>query len=64
MHPMELVMNMITKKSLGNNPMVNNLIEMAKKGDRQGVETFARNIYAQQGKDFDKEFNQFMSNFK
>lgn len=47
-----------------NNPIMKNLVEMAEKGDKEGVETFARNLYAQQGKDFDKDFSEFMNNFK
>lgn len=60
-NPKDAVINMI---KTNNNPMVKNLVEMAEKGDSQGVENFARNLYQQQGRDFDKEFNEFMSNFK
>lgn len=59
--PKDAVINIIKSN---NNPMVKNLVEMAEKGDSKGVETFARNLYAQQGRDFDKEFNEFMNNFK
>lgn len=59
--PKDAVINMIKSN---NNPMVKNLVEMAETGNYKGVEDFARNLYAQQGKDFDKEFNDFMSNFK
>lgn len=47
-----------------NNPIMKNLVEMAEKGDKEGVENFARNLYTQQGKDFDKDFSEFMNNFK
>jgi hypothetical protein len=60
-NPKDAVINIIKSN---NNPMVKNLVEMAEKGDSKGVETFARNLYAQQGRDFDKEFNEFMNNFK
>lgn len=60
-NPKDAVINIIKSN---NNPMVKNLVEMAEKGDGKGVETFARNLYAQQGRDFDKEFNEFMNNFK
>jgi hypothetical protein len=60
-NPKDAVINIIKSN---NNPMVKNLVEMAEKGDNKGVETFARNLYAQQGRDFDKEFNEFMNNFK
>ena len=47
-----------------NNPIVQNLVEMAEKGDSEGIESFARNFYNQQGRDFDKDFSEFMNNFK
>ncbi len=50
--------------SNNNNPLLTNLVNMVKKGDTKSVEEFARNIYKEQGKDFDKEFSEFMSNFK
>ena len=59
-NPKETVINMIKSN---NNPMLKNLVEMAEKGDTKGVENFARNFYAQQGKDFDQEFNNFKSMF-
>lgn len=52
------------KKMVGNNPMLNNLIDMAQSGNNKGVEEFARNFYKERGKDFDKEFKEFMSQFK
>lgn len=45
------------------NPIFANLIEMAEKGDSEGVESFARNFYKEQGKDFDKEFTDFKNMF-
>ena len=59
--PKDAVINMIKSN---NNPMIKNLVEMAEKGDNQGVENFARNLYAQQGRNFDDEFKNFMNNFK
>lgn len=60
-NPKQFVMNNL---GINNNPMVGNLIKMAQNGDREGVESFARNMFKEQGKDFDKEFANFMSNFK
>ena len=60
-NPKDAVINMVKSN---NNPMIKNLVEMAEKGDSKGVEEFARNLYAQQGRDFDKEFGEFMNNFK
>ena len=60
-NPKDAVISMI---KTNNNPIIKNLVEMAEKGDNQGVENFARNLYKQQGRDFDKEYNEFISNFK
>lgn len=59
--PKEAVISMVKSS---NNPMIKNLVEMAENGNSKGVEDFARNLYAQQGRDFDKEFGEFMKNFK
>lgn len=59
--PQDMVMEMIKKNT---NPMMKNLIEMAQRGDSKGVEQFARNFYKEIGQDFDKEFSDFMKNFK
>lgn len=45
----------IVKSITKNNPIFNNLIDMAEKGDNQGVENFARNLLKERGLDFDKE---------
>ena len=47
-----------------NNPILNNVISMAKNGDTKGVENFARNICKQRGLDFDTEFNKFKDTLK
>ena len=60
-NPKEVITQMVNQNG---NPILKNLIDMANKGDTQGVEQFARNLYKQQGKDFDKEFSQFKENFK
>ena len=61
-NPQEL----LTKAMVGNNsnPMIANLMNMAKDGNTQGVETFARNFFKEKGRDFDKEFADFMENLK
>ena len=60
-NPKDAVINMIKSN---NNPMIKNLVEMAEKGDNEGIEKFARNIFKEQGRDFDSEIKQFMNNFK
>jgi hypothetical protein len=61
-NPRDLLINFMTQNN--QNPMINNLIGMAKNGDNKAVERFARNIFKEQGRDFDKEFSSFMQNFK
>ena len=60
-NPKETVINMI---KTNDNPMIKNLVNMAEKGDNEGIKKFARNFYKEQGRDFDKEYSQFMKMFK
>lgn len=60
-NPQQMVLQAIEKNT---NPMLGNLIKMAREGNTKGVEDFARNIYKERGKDFDKEFAEFMKSFK
>ena len=48
-NPQEFIMNYAKTNT---NPMLSNLIQMAQKGDKQGVENFARNFFKEQGQDF------------
>lgn len=56
-NPQQFVMNMVKQNT---NPMLNNLIQMAQKGDTKAIENFARNFFKEKGQDYD----QIMSNFK
>lgn len=56
-NPKELLVNFMQQNN--SNPMINNLIKSAQKGDFKQVENFARNVFKEQGRDFDKEFAQF-----
>lgn len=60
-NPKDIVMKLLSQNK---NPIFNNLIEMANKGDTKGVENFARNYMESQGKDFEQEFNNFKDMFK
>ena len=57
--PQQLLQNMTMQ-----NPILNNLIGMAKSNNPKGVEDFARNMFKEQGRDFDKEFAEFKGQFK
>lgn len=59
--PKQVVLNMIGNNT---NPMMQNLVEMAKNNDTKGIEDFARNYCKENGKDFDKEIANFQKMFK
>lgn len=61
-NPKQFLLEQIMQNN--SNPMINNLLAMAKNGDSKGVETFARNFMRERGIDFDKEFANFMQNWK
>ena len=60
--PKELLLNFIQQNN--KNPMINNLIGMAKQGKTKEVETFARNIYKEQNRNLDSELSQFKNFFR
>jgi hypothetical protein len=62
-NPIQMLKNMIINKNI-NNPVLKEVITKAQNGDSKGVEDFARNFLKEQGRDFDKEFGEFMKNFK
>ena len=76
MNPIEIIKGFMAKggspeqlliKAMAGNqgiPMINNLMDMAKNGNKQGVEKFARNYFTERGRDFDKEFADFMQKLK
>lgn len=57
-NPQEMIMNMLQQQA-GNTPIGQNLLRMAQNNDGKGIEQFARNLCAQRGLDFDKEFTAF-----
>ena len=61
-NPQQLMINYLEQQSQSN-PMMSNLLDMARNGDTAALEKFARNLVASQGKDFDTEFNAFKQQF-
>ena len=57
-NPEQLMMG-ILQNNLGNTPFGENLIALAKQNKTQDIEKIARNMCAQRGLDFDKEFAAF-----
>ena len=60
--PKELLINFMQRNN--SNPMVSNLINMAKSGNSKSIEDFARNMCREKNINFDIEFSNFMKNFK
>ena len=55
-NPQQMMLNVLQQ---GNNPMSQNLFNLAKQGNTTQIEQIARNLCAQRGMDFDREFNSF-----
>lgn len=60
-NPKQFVMNIMGQNS---NPVINNLMQMAQKGNAKEIETFARNFCRERNRDFDTEFADFMNQMK
>lgn len=60
--PKELLINFMQRNN--SNPMMNNLVNMAKSGNSKGIEDFARNMCREKNINFDIEFSNFIKKFK
>lgn len=61
-NPQQFMMNMLEQQS-GNNPMIANLLNLAKANKTGDIEQVARNMLKEQGRDYDKEFANFKQMF-
>ena len=61
-NPQQLLMS-ILEGSAGANHINANLLNLVKQGKTADIETFARNYFASQGKDFDAEFKRFKETY-
>ena len=57
-NPQQLLMGILQQQGQ-NNPILKNAMNMANNGNISGLEMLARNLTAQKGMDFDKEFSSF-----
>lgn len=57
-NPQQLILSMLEQSTAGN-PVLENLLSLAKNNDQAGIEQFARNMMKERGLDFDTEFNAF-----
>ena len=61
-NPQQIMINILEKGVAANNPVAANLLDLAKSNRTAEIEKVARNLCAERGIDFDKEFNNFKSN--
>lgn len=61
--PQQFLQSMMGNSKIMQNPMARNIIDMAQKGDVEGIEQMGRNIAKEKGIDFDKEFSKFKNQF-
>ena len=71
MNPIEMIKNIKNPQQFLNNfmnnnsnPMLGQLIKMAQNGNSKEIEAFARNVFKEKGRDFDKEFSDFIKQVK
>ena len=57
-NPQQLILSMMENNMKGT-PLGDNLINLARQGDAAGIERIAKNLAAQRGIDYDKEFRAF-----
>ena len=61
-NPQQLLMSILEGQA-GTNPISANLLDMVKENRKGDIEQFARNYFASNGMDFDKEFNAFKQTY-
>lgn len=61
-NPQEVIFGML-KRQAGNNPVLNNALNMAEKGDSKGIEQLARNLCKENGVNPDDAMRQIKSQF-
>lgn len=61
--PQQFLQQMMGNNQIMRNPLMKNTIEMAQKGDMQGIEQMARNLCKEKGLNADDVINQIKSKF-
>ena len=62
-NPQEVAMQII-QTNYPNDPTMQSLVEMGQRGDINGLQQFAQQMFAKEGRDFNQEMNNFMSALK
>lgn len=60
-NPQQLMLSILEGQA--GTPLTNNLLKLAKNGQTAEIEKIVRNLYTQQGRDFDSEFKAFKNMF-
>lgn len=60
----QAVAEQIIQTNFPNDPTMQNLLQMGRKGDTKGLQQFAQQFLGQQGKDFNSEMGNFMNMMK
>ena len=60
-NPQEFMNQIMGNQQMMNNPMIQNTVKMAQKGDMKGIEQMARNLCKEKGLNADEVFNQIKS---
>ena len=63
MNPQQILIQIMNNSRIANNPMAQNLVNMARSGNTQGIEQIGRNMAKERGIDFDRAFSEFRSQF-
>ena len=61
-NPEQIMLSLLEDGAAQSNPIAANLVQLAKQNRTADIEKIARNLCAERGIDFDKEFNSFISN--
>lgn len=62
-NPQQVAMSII-QNNFPNDPMMQNLVQMASKNDTQGLNKFAQEYFSRQGLDFNNEMKNLMNAMK
>ena len=62
-NPQQFIQGMMNNNQAMQNPILKNALEMAQKGDRQGVEELARNLCKEKGVNPDDAIGKIKSQF-
>ena len=61
-NPQQIMINFLEDGVAASNPIAANLLDLARSNRTADIEKVARNLCAERGIDFDKEFENFKSN--